>query len=46
MTCVLSVRLKPDWSYRLGLNSPSHINFQSIGGVPLEPVEWTFTTAP
>lgn len=46
MTCVLPVRLKPNWSYRLGLNSPSHINFQSIGGIPLEPVEWTFTTTP
>jgi beta-lactamase regulating signal transducer with metallopeptidase domain len=43
-TCTMPVRLKPNWNYRLGLNSPSHINFQSEAGVPLQPVEWTFTT--
>ncbi len=43
-TCVLPVSLKPGSSYRLGLNSPSHKNFQSAGGVPLEPVSYTFKT--
>jgi hypothetical protein len=43
-TCVLPVELKPGWEYRLGLNSPSHKNFQSEGGVPLDPVVYTFTT--
>ncbi len=43
-TCTLPVRLKPDWSYRLGLNSPSHQNFSSQGGLPLEPVITTFRT--
>ncbi len=45
-TCFLPVRLKPNWSYRLGLNSVSHINFQSEGGVPLEPIVYNFKTAP
>lgn len=43
-TCVLPVELKPGWDYRLGLNSPSFKNFQSEGGVPLDPVVYTFTT--
>jgi parallel beta-helix repeat protein len=44
-TCVLPVELKPDWHYRLGLNSPSHKNFQSTAGVPLDPpVIYSFTT--
>jgi len=34
-TCVLPVQLKPGWEYRLGLNSPSHKNMPSAGGVPL-----------
>jgi beta-lactamase regulating signal transducer with metallopeptidase domain len=42
--CVLPVELKPGSNYRLGLNSPSHKNFQSAGGVPLEPVVYTFRT--
>jgi beta-lactamase regulating signal transducer with metallopeptidase domain/HEAT repeat protein len=44
-TCTLPVRLKANWSYRLGLNSPSHKNFKSAEGVPLDPVRWTFSTA-
>lgn len=44
-TCHLPVKLKPGWSYRLGLNSPSHKNFKSVQGVPLTPVVWTFSTA-
>lgn len=43
-TCVLPVELKAGWEYHLGLNSPSHKNFQSAGGVPLEPVSYTFKT--
>jgi len=43
-TCVLPVKLKPNWTYRLGLNSVSFKNFQSANGIPLEPVVYTFTT--
>ena len=43
-TCVLPVRLNPGSQYRLGLNSPSHKNFQSAGGVPLDPVTYSFKT--
>jgi beta-lactamase regulating signal transducer with metallopeptidase domain len=45
-TCILPVALKPSWPYRLGLNSPSHKNFASAGGVPLEPVVYEFRTSP
>ena len=44
-TCSLPVKLKPGWTYTLGLNSASHNNFQSAYGVPLEPVVWHFSTA-
>jgi beta-lactamase regulating signal transducer with metallopeptidase domain len=44
MTCVMPVELEPGKAYRLGLNSPSHKNFQSAGGVPLDPVTITFKT--
>lgn len=43
-TCVLPVELEPGKTYRFGLNSPSHKNFQSAGGVPLDPVTVTFKT--
>jgi hypothetical protein len=43
-TCILPVELQPGWSYQLGLNSPSHNNFQSESGIPLEPVRYRFTT--
>ena len=43
-TCVLPVSLQPDHQYRLGLNSVSHKNFQSAGGVALDPVVYTFET--
>ena len=43
-TCIMPVELKPDWEYRLGLNSPSYKNFTSASGIPLEPVEYTFKT--
>jgi hypothetical protein len=44
-TCVLPVELKPNWQYRLGLNSPSFKNFRSAEGVPLVPVVYTFKTS-
>jgi beta-lactamase regulating signal transducer with metallopeptidase domain len=44
-TCVLPVELKPGMTYRLSLNAPEFKNFQSTGGVPLEPVEYTFKTS-
>jgi hypothetical protein len=43
-TCTLPVALKPNWTYQLGLNAPSFKNFQSEGGMPLEPVAYSFTT--
>ncbi len=43
-TCVLPVTLKPNWEYRLGLNSRSHKNFQSAAGIPLDPVVYSFKT--
>jgi hypothetical protein len=43
-TCVLPVRLKPNWTYRFGLNSFSYKNFRSRQGVPLTPVTWEFST--
>ena len=43
-TCTLPVALKPNASYRLGLNSPSFKGFQTAGGVPLVPVVYTFHT--
>jgi hypothetical protein len=43
-TCIMPVELKSRWDYRLGLNSPSHKNFQSAAGVPLDPVRYTFST--
>jgi hypothetical protein len=44
-TCVLPVQLKPGWEYHLGLNSPSFRNFQSDGGVPLVPADYSFKTS-
>jgi hypothetical protein len=41
---VIKVDLKPGWTYRFGLNSPSHKNFVSRKGVPLEPMLVTFKT--
>jgi hypothetical protein len=43
-TCFLPAELKPSTEYRLGLNSPSHKNFQSTAGVPLDPLTYTFKT--
>ena len=44
-TCVLPVELKPGMTYRLSLNAAEFKNFQSTGGVPLEPVLYTFKTS-
>jgi beta-lactamase regulating signal transducer with metallopeptidase domain len=46
MTATLPVALKPNASYRLGLNSPSFKNFASADGVPLQPVVYKFHTSP
>lgn len=43
-TCTLPVKLKPAWTYAIGLNHPSANNFQSDHGVPLKPVNWEFAT--
>ena len=43
-TCVLPVELRSGWEYHLGLNSASYKNFQSSGGVPLDPVSYSFKT--
>lgn len=43
-TCELPVNLKPGSEYQLGLNSLSHINFQSRWGVPIKPVKYQFST--
>ncbi len=43
-TCVVPVELEPGKEYRMRLNGPSHNNFQSAAGVPLEPVLYTFRT--
>jgi hypothetical protein len=43
-TCTLPVRLKPNWAYGLGLNSPSHRNFRSADGKELRPQRWEFRT--
>jgi hypothetical protein len=45
-TCTLAVSLEPNREYRLGLNSPSHTNFQSEWGVPLAPIVYQFHTGP
>ncbi len=44
-TCIMPVELEPGRSYSMGLNSPSHVNFQSKWGVPLEAVRFAFTTS-
>ena len=43
-TCVLPVELRPGWEYHLGINSPSHKNFLSSGGVPVDPINYSFKT--
>jgi hypothetical protein len=43
-TCVLPVILEPEMSYRVGFNSESFKNFQSIKGTAADPSEINFTT--
>ena len=43
-TCMLSVKLKPNSIYQIGLNSLNHNSFQSKWGVPLKPVRYHFKT--
>jgi len=43
-TCVLPVSLKPNWQYKLGINSQSYKNFRSATGIPSDPVVYSFTT--
>ena len=42
-TCTLPA-LEANRMYALGLNSPSHNNFKSQSGIPLEPVQYLFKT--
>lgn len=44
LTCVLPVMLEAGRAYQIGINCPSAKNFQSAGGVPLEPLAYTFRT--
>lgn len=43
-TCVLPVKLEEGRYYRLGINSTSHRNFRSVGGVSAAPSSIYFTT--
>ena len=43
-TCVLTVDLEEGKTYTLGINSKTFKNFKSAGGVPVEPVIYTFAT--
>ena len=43
-TWTAEVKLKPEWTYRFMLNSDRFTNFRSADGVPLVPVNVTFTT--
>ena len=43
--CTLPVKLERGRTYRLGINSLHHQNFQSEWGVPVAPVEYSFSTA-
>ena len=44
-TCMMPVKLYPNRSYVIGVNSRSAQNFRSASGVPVPMVTWTFTTA-
>lgn len=44
-TCTLPVEIEPGKTYKVGLNGPFYLNFQSRYGVPLPAVVWSFTTA-
>jgi len=40
----MPVSLKPGHKYELGLNCPCCKGFQTAAGVPLDPINYTFTT--
>jgi len=42
--CIVKVKLEPNRTYTISLNSLYAINFMSESGVPLKPVVWTFRT--
>ena len=44
-SCTLPVKLQPGHSYRIGINSPSHKNFQSEFGIPVGPTMYEFTVS-
>jgi hypothetical protein len=44
LTCTLPVKLIAHHEYEIGINSPSHQNFASAWGVPVEPVRYAFKT--
>jgi RNA polymerase sigma-70 factor (ECF subfamily) len=43
-TCVFPVKLQPDTEYSIGINDAWHQNFQSVHGVPVEPLVVRFKT--
>lgn len=43
---VVEVELEADHEYQLSLNCPAATKFRSAEGVPLTPVNWSFSTAP
>jgi hypothetical protein len=43
-TCVLSVQLKPDTLYAVGVNSHIHTGFRDAAGTPAVPFAWVFRT--
>ena len=43
-TCVLPIRLKPDWEYVFSINSERHHGFQGVDGTPATPMAVRFRT--
>lgn len=44
LTCTIPVKLKPNHSYKIGINSPNFKNFASQNGIPAEPAAYEFST--
>ncbi|MGE4302280.1 MAG: Ig-like domain-containing protein [Victivallaceae bacterium] len=44
LTVTAPVKLRPDTTYTIWLNSANHKNFRSADGTRMIPVKWTFTT--
>ena len=42
---VQPIKLEPGRKYTISINSISHTGFTSANGLPLDPVQYTFTTA-